>query len=466
MSDFKVMVVDDDELILGSLSRLLKSRGVTVRTCANAEAGLAEVENDFFDLILLDINLAGRSGIEVLAELRKRSVESAVVMMTAYASVDTAVSALRLGAADYIIKPFEPDQIVRIAEGLQERKRLIEANEEFAREARGQYDFSNIITRNPALLALLESVKRVTRTNVPVLIMGESGTGKELVARAIHTNSPRAHRPLIAVNCGAIPATLMESEFFGHVKGSFTGAVADHKGFFERADGSTLFLDEIGELPRELQVKLLRALQEGQIIPIGGSRPISLDFRLIAATSRDLESEVKQGRFREDLFYRIHVFPVRLPPLRERCEDIPLLVEHFLRRSTRKNARVSEQALALLAGYSWPGNVRELDNVVERAALLADGDTILPKDIPLNPSEPESGYAVSIPPGILPYKEVIKNVSNLAGRELIARALAFYQGHITRAAKVLGISRRLLTYKLKELGLRSAEEENQEEGEE
>jgi two-component system, NtrC family, response regulator AtoC len=462
---FRVLVVDDDELILGSLARLFKARGMTVRTASTAEEGLGEARGGGFDLILMDINLGPRSGLDVVRQLREAQVKSEVVMMTAYASVDTAVSALRLGATDYIIKPFEPDQILRVTDRLLERKRLIEANEEFVRAARVQYDFSHIITRNEVFLAILESIKRVASSRAPILIMGESGTGKELVARAVHTNSDRAGRPLIPVNCGAIPASLMEAEFFGHVKGAYTGAVSDQKGYFERADGSTLFLDEIGELPRDLQVKLLRALQESQINRVGDSKLMSLDFRLIAATQRDLEVEVKAGRFREDLYYRLNVFPVRLPPLRERSEDIPLLVDHFLSQATRRGLRISEAAQRRLMAYGWPGNVRELANVVERAAILAPGDEIGVADLPLREDEPAADYAVAVPPGIHAYKDAMKAVIDLAGRELINRALTYHRGNVTRAAETLGVSRRLLTYRMKELGLRgAAESEDGDEG--
>lgn len=456
---FRVLVVDDDELIVGSLTRLLKSQGMAVRGASAAEEALAEAKGGVFDLILMDINLGRKSGLDVVRELRENEIKTPVVMMTAYASVETAIAALRLGATDYIIKPFEPHQVLRITDRLMERKRLIEANEEFARTARQDHDFSHLITRNPAFLAVLESVKRVCRGRTPILIMGESGTGKELVARAVHTNSERAGRPLIAVNCGAIPATLMESEFFGHVKGAFTGAISDHKGYFERADQSTLFLDEIGELPRELQVKLLRALQEGQINRVGDSRLISMDFRLIAATQRDLEIEHREGRFREDLYYRLNVFPVRLPPLRERSEDIPLLVDHFLNHSARRGMRISEQALAVLMKYDWPGNVRELQNVVERSAILTRGDEIGASDLPLRGEESAGDYSVRLAPGVPPYKEVMKAISDLAARELISRALATNRGHVTRTAAMLGISRRLLTYRMKELGMREAPED-------
>jgi DNA-binding NtrC family response regulator len=458
MTNFTILIVDDDPVTVESLCRLFESRSFSVRTAEDGNKGLVEIKNNRFDLILLDISLPGINGIDVLREARENNTDAAVIMMTAYASIDSAVSALRLGATDYIIKPFEPDQIMWEVDRLIERKALIEANWEFSREAKKHYDFSNIVTKNSHFLQILESVKRVARTTIPILIMGESGTGKEMVARAVHTNSDRSHRPLIAVNCGAIPPSLIESEFFGHVKGAFTGAVSDHKGFFERADRSTLFLDEIGELPMDLQVKLLRVLQEGQINRVGDSCTIDLDFRLIVATQRNLDEEVRTGRFRQDLYYRLNVFPIKLPPLRERSEDIPALVGHFLKLSPRPGMRMSDEAMEILMKYPWPGNVRELENVVERASILADGNMIKPQDLPLDIKDENPEFLVKIPPGILNYKEVMENVTDLASHELIVRALNYYNNHITRTAQALGISRRLLTYRIKELGLRRNEE--------
>lgn len=455
MSSFIILVVDDDMPTAESLSSFLERRSFSVRTANTGEKGLDEIRNNYYDAVLLDIHLPGISGIELLAEIRALQPGVSVIMMTAFASIDTAISALRLGATDYVIKPFDPDEILLILDRLVERKELIETNEEFSNQARTMYDFSNIVTRDPKFLDILESVKKAAETNVAVVITGESGTGKELVARALHNNSDRAKRPLIAVNCAAISPALMESEFFGHVKGSFTSAHADHKGYFERAHNSTLFLDEIGELPIELQAKLLRVLQEGQINRVGESRPIDLDVRLIAATQKDLAQEVKQGRFRKDLFYRLNTFMVVLPPLRERLHDVPILVKLFMSRSAKPGIPVSEETMEALMDYDWPGNVRELENVIVRAAILAQGKEIRPNDLPLSADQDEAGYFVKLPMGVLDYKDTVKKVSDLAGRKLIMRALAEHDYNISKSAPPLGVSRRFLTYSLKKFGIKN-----------
>jgi DNA-binding NtrC family response regulator len=458
MADFSILVVEDDAPTLKALTRLLKKEVKDLRTATDGDSGLREIESNSFDLVLLDINLPGRDGIELLGIIRDRAPDTAVVMMTAFATVETAVSALRLGATDYVMKPFEPEQILHVVARIEERKRLLDANREFSNEARRNYDFSNIVTNSRQFLGVLDTLKRVARTKSSILIIGESGTGKELVARAVHTNSDRSHRPMIAVNSSAIPPALMESEFFGHVRGAFTGAVGDHKGFFERADGSTLFLDEIGELPLELQVKLLRAIQDEQVSRVGGSRPIDLDFRLIAATQRDLDKETRAGRFRQDLYYRLNIINIALPPLRDRPEDIPPLVRHFIGRKGWPDIKFSDEAVRALAAYSWPGNVRELENVVERAVVLAGGPVIEPDDLPIDISGEPPEIKVKIPPGMTGYKEVMKQVRARAGRELIIRGLRESQNNVTRAAKALGISRRSLIYMMKEFGLRRDKE--------
>jgi len=463
MKNFSILIVDDDESTAQSLSEFLRRRSYSVTAAGDGESGLAEMGRRQYDAVLLDIHLPRASGIDVLREIKEAAPDAAVIMMTAYASVDTAISALRLGATDYIIKPFDPDEIFNIVGRLVERKELIEANEEFSRVARSDYDFSNIITQDPRFLEVLDSIKRVAPADVPVVIMGESGSGKELVARALHTNSQRARKPLIAVNCAAISPTLMESEFFGHIKGSFTGAIADHKGYIERADQSTLLLDEIGELPLELQAKLLRVLQERQINRVGESRPIDIDVRFIAATQRNLKVEVEKGRFRKDLFFRLNLFSVTLPPLRERPCDVPPLVELFLARSSRRGMRVSEEAMDELIAYDWPGNVRELENIVERAAILAKDKLIMAGDLSLHPGGEEAGYMARVPPDEFDYKAAIKNVSDVAGRELIGRALARSGANVSKAARLLGVSRRFLTYRIKELGIRSVKQDREDE---
>ncbi|HUT55951.1 MAG TPA: sigma-54 dependent transcriptional regulator [bacterium] len=458
MAEFSILIVDDDPMVLRSLEQILARRGYVVVTASEPAMAEARLGEGRFDIILLDINLPGKDGIEFLRELRRDDPEYAVVMMTAFASVDTAVSALRLGATDYIIKPFEFEQLELVIGRIAERKRLLSANQEFLRGVKSQYDFSRIVTMSPRFLELIESLKKVVATNTTILITGESGTGKELVARAVHTNSPRSDLPLIAVNCAAIPATLMEAELFGHVKGAFTGAVGDRKGYFERADGSTLFLDEIGELNIDLQVKLLRVLQERQISRVGDPRPVGLDFRLIAATQRDLTLEVKEGRFRQDLYYRLSVFPVSLPPLRERPEDVEPLIANCLKKLGRGDLEVSAEALELMRRYSWPGNVRELENVIERAALLSDsvviGPMALAPELRGGGSGSAGGLRVEIPAETSDYKQVLREVGSLARRKLIGRALRAHQGNVTHSARALGMSRRHLITMMRELGIK------------
>jgi two-component system, NtrC family, response regulator AtoC len=453
MANGTILVVDDDERTLDSLARVFRQRGYEVLAAADGEQGSALAAARSFDLVLLDIHLPGPDGLEVLQGIKERDPEAAVVMMTAFATVDTAVAALRLGATDYVLKPFELEQILLVVDRVFERKRLLADHQEFLGEARRRYDFSGIVTRSVRFREILASLRKVSAMDTTILITGESGTGKELAARAVHHHSARGQRAMIAVNCAAIPASLIEAELFGHVKGAFTGATGDRKGYFERADGSTLFLDEIGELPLDLQVKFLRVLQEHQIFRVGESRPHRVDFRLIAATQRDLAQDVRDHHFRQDLFYRLNVFPVTLPPLRERPEDVAPLVEHFLDRISRRGLTMADEALARLQAYSWPGNVRELENVVERAALLADGPVILAGDLPAEVNESEPSIQVLIPPEFADYKQVLKQVATIVRAEMVRRALQEHGGNVTHSARALGISRRMLIYTMQELGL-------------
>ncbi len=463
MENFRILIIDDDRDMARSLREFLERRSYSVWTAASGEEGLSQVGVRSFDAALLDIHLPGADGIEVLGLIKKQVPDLPVVMMTAYASIDTAVSALRLGATDYIIKPFEPDEMFSILGRLAERKELIDANQEFIRAAKSDYDFDHIVTKDPGFREILEAVKKIANTDVPALIMGESGTGKELVARALHNNSARAARPLIAVNCAAISPTLIESEFFGHVKGSFTGAVGDAKGYIERADKSTLFLDEIGELPPELQAKLLRAIQEGQICRVGESRPISVDVRYVAATQRDLEKEVEEGRFRKDLYFRLNLFTAKLPALRTRPADIPLLAEYFLDGSTRRGMSIAPQAMERLMNYKWPGNARELENVIQRSSILAKDKVITVSDLPFHADRDRSGYAAFFPADAWDYKEVVKNVTDVTAHDLISRALLVNNGNVSAAARFLGVSRRFLNYRIKELAIRGAKSDAGEE---
>jgi DNA-binding NtrC family response regulator len=381
----KVLVVEDEELMRSILRRLLKGEGYEVFTADSAEAALQIFPEHDIAATISDIKMAGMDGIELLGQIRAVDDTAPVIMMTAFSSVDSAVAALRRGAYDYVTKPFVNEDLLQTVKNAIAQRELFRENRALRRELHREYNFSEIIGQSDGLQKVFDIVEKVADTETTVLISGESGTGKELIARSIHFNSPRSARPFLAVNCGALPESLLESELFGHTKGAFTGAATDKKGLFRSADGGTLFLDEIGEMPLPLQVKLLRALQEREVTPVGASIPVGFDARIVAATNRNLEAEVAESRFREDLFYRLNVVEIQIPPLRERRADIPLLVRHFLAKSARNQNRpakaIDDDALAALQAYDWPGNVRELENAVERAFVLS-GDLIMKHDLP------------------------------------------------------------------------------------
>ena len=360
------------------LRQLLEGSGYNVFTADSAETALEIFSSNDIVITLTDIKMSGKDGIELLDQIKAIDEEAVVIIMTAYSSVDTAVAALRKGAYDYITKPFVNEDLLQTVKNAAAHRRLFQENRMLRREMRKQYSFSEIIGKSSALQRVFDLVNKVADTTANVLIQGESGTGKELIARSIHFNSGRSEKPFLAVNCGALPESLLESELFGHVKGSFTGATGDKKGLFRSTAGGTLLLDEVGEMPPSLQVKLLRALQEHEVTPVGASVPITFDARIIAATNKDLEAEVAEKRFREDLFYRLNVVEIEVPPLRRRREDIPLLIRHFVSKSAREqNAgekAVTKEAMTALVNYSWPGNVRELEHVIERAVILSGGE--------------------------------------------------------------------------------------------
>jgi two-component system response regulator AtoC len=394
-------------------------------------------------------------GLEFLKEVQKAGVESTIIMMSAYGTIDTAIEAMKLGAYDYISKPFKTDEIILTLRKAEEREQLRRENQLLRREVLREYSFENIVSKNAKMKEIFEVIKKVAPYKSTILIMGESGTGKELVARALHYNSDRSKRPFVAVNCGAIPENLLESELFGHVKGAFTDAIRTKRGLFEEADGGTLFLDEIGELPPQLQVKLLRVLQEGEIRRVGESRPIKVDVRIISATVKDLAREVNEGRFRDDLFYRLNVLPIHIPPLRERREDIPLLIDHFIKKFTqstnKKVVGIDSKALEVLMNYKWSGNVRELENTIERAVVLADGENIMLENLPPEIREFKE-EEVSLPP-VAEEEYSIKKASRILETNLIKKALKRTKGNHTHAARLLEISHRALLYKIKEYGI-------------
>jgi len=384
MPQKKVLVVEDEELLRTILRRLLEGEDYRVLTADSAESALRVFAENDVDLTLSDIKMAGMDGIELLSSIRSIDPAAPVIMMTAFSSVDTAVAALRHGAYDYITKPFINEDLLQRVKNAVEHHTLARENRALRTELGRKYTFDNVIGRETGLRRVFDVVEKVADTATTVVITGESGTGKELVARALHFSSSRSALPFLAINCGALPEALLESELFGHTKGAFTGAVADKKGYFRSVNGGTLFLDEIGEMPAALQVKLLRALQEREVTPVGSSASEPFDARIVAATNRDLEAEVIAGNFREDLYYRLNVVEIALPPLRERKDDIPLLAKHFVARAARGLDRPAKSidpgALDALVAYSWPGNVRELENVIERAFVLS-GEVILAEDL-------------------------------------------------------------------------------------
>lgn len=387
MTPHTILVVEDEELMRSILRRLLESSGYNVVTADSAESALAAFGENEISVTLTDIKMSGMDGIELLDRIKGIDPDALVIVMTAYSSVDSAVAALRKGAYDYVTKPFVNDDLLQTVKNAIQQRELFRENRALRRELDKQYSFSEIVGKSDSLQKIFTLVQKVAGTNANVLIQGESGTGKELVARSIHLNSGRSSQPFLGVNCGALPESILESELFGHAKGAFTGAIADKKGLFRAASGGTLFLDEIGEMPLALQVKLLRALQEHEVTPVGSTTAVKFDARILAATNKNLEEEVKANRFREDLFYRLNVVELYVPSLRERIEDIPLLAKHFVSKSARNQnqseKRISREAMAALANYEWPGNVRELENAIERAFILSgeeiDLDSLAPK---------------------------------------------------------------------------------------
>lgn len=452
------LVVDDEENMVHVLTTLLAQEGFGVAAARTGEEALERIRSEVVDLVLLDVRLPGRDGLEVLEAVKAQRPDCGVLMMTAFGSIESAVAALRAGADDYLVKPFRAEEVLRRIQAVLERQGLRREVRRLRREVGTRYGFGNLLGRSPALRALLGHLEQVAPTRSTVLLMGESGTGKELAARALHYNSDRAERPFVVIDCAAIPETLQESELFGHTRGAFTGAVAAKRGLFEEAHGGTLFLDEVGDLSAATQAKLLRVLQEGTIRRLGDTRTIQVDVRIVAATNRDLPAEVRAGRFREDLFFRLNVLPLRLPPLRERLEDIALLAEHFLRRFAADTGRpvrqIAPPALDCLMAYRWPGNVRELEHAIERAVLLSQGETLEVRDLP---PAVQGGGGQGVEEAPLRLRDAVARLNADLERGLIRRALARTGGNRTEAALVLGISRRALLYKLKGYGIAPGE---------
>jgi two-component system response regulator AtoC len=446
----RVLVVDDEENIRLVLRTLLRKHGYEVEVADSAEAALALVDSFGPDVILTDVRMPKMSGLELLATLKAKNALATVIVMSAYGSVDLALEAIKAGAYDYVSKPFKPDEVVLTLRKAEERETLRRENRALKEQVSQQAQFESMLAKSQQMVEVFKTIAKIAEFKTTVLVTGESGVGKELVARALHSRSSRKGAPFVAINCGAIPENLLESELFGHKKGAFTDATSDKRGLFEEASSGTLFLDEIGELPLNLQVKLLRVLQEETIRRLGDSRDVAVDVRIVAATHRDLAAEVKAGRFREDLFYRINVLHVAIPPLRERREDVALLIDHFV---ARNNARlgtsirgVAPEARKILLEYGWPGNVRELENTIERAMVLSEADTIGPADLPERVREALDPVQVQLRTGELSVKKTVAAVERI----LITRALKKTGGNRTRAAELLEISHRALLYKIKD----------------
>jgi two-component system response regulator HydG len=452
MAQARVLVVDDKENMLKLFERIFagshEAGDYELTAAADGTRALALVASREFDVVITDIRMPGADGFEVLKAVKSRSPDTEVIMMTGYAAIQDAVTAMKQGAYDYLQKPFDPDAAALIVSRALERKRLKEQAATLRKELEGVFAFHNIVGKSPLMREVYGLLDQAAGLDITVLLTGETGTGKELAARAVHYHSGRKERRFVPVNCGALPSDLVESELFGHARGSFTGAVGEKAGLFEEASGGTLFLDEIGELPLPVQVKLNRALQEKEIRRVGDNKAIKVDVRVIAATHRDLKAEAAAGRFREDLFYRLNVFPVRMPPLRERREDIPLLAAHFLEKHARAFRRDVEgldpDALRALTGYPWPGNVRELENAIERAVAVARGKTLALKDLPPEVKGSQEG---SVPAEVLakmPYREAIDLARDRVSRDYLVALLREFNGNVTQAAARAGMERESL----------------------
>ncbi len=449
----RILIIDDEENMLHMLKTILGKEGYEIELARDGREGLIKVASSRFDIVLCDLRMPEMDGMDFLNGLAAKKFDQTIIMMSAYGTIDTALEAMKKGAYDYISKPFKPDEIILTLKKAEERENLKEENSLLKRKIENGSSLDSLVAQNDIMLGIFETIRKISGYNTSVLITGESGTGKELIARGIHKNSNRATKPLVAINCGAIPENLLESELFGHLKGAFTDACTSKKGLFEEAQEGTIFLDEIAELPMKLQVKLLRVLQEGEMRKIGDTRQIKLDVRIIAATAKDLVEQVKKDRFREDLFYRLNVINISIPPLRERRDDIPLLIKYFIERYNEKHRLrvkgISPAALQVLLENDWPGNVRELENVIERAVVLTEQHKIQLTAIPV---EIGGGKSV-VNDGGGGNEYSLKKVSRIMEEQLIKKALIKTKGNRTHAAKLLEISHPALLSKMKTFGL-------------
>jgi DNA-binding NtrC family response regulator len=458
MERARILVVDDKENIVKLFARILGD-GYQLTTAADGGRAISLVATQPFDVVVTDLRMPGADGFEVLRAVKARAPETEVIMMTAYATVGDAVEAMKQGAYDYLQKPFDPDDASLVVARALERKRSKAQAASSRREVEGLDSFHGLVGRSAGMRAVYTLLEQAGRLDITVLLNGETGTGKELAARAVHYLGARKDRRFVPVNCGALPAELVESELFGHARGAFTGAAGMKRGLFEEAEGGTIFLDEIGELPLPVQVKLNRVLQEKELRRVGDTAGIKVDVRVIAATHRDLKAEVQAGRFREDLYYRLHVFPVVLPPLRDRREDIPLLASHFLEKHARVLGRpltaFDPDALRALTGYPWPGNVRELENAIERAVAVGDGQSVQLRDLPADVRGLQEGAIPAEQLARMPYREAVELARDRVTRDYLVALLRELDGNVTRAAERAGMARESLHRLLKRYGVRS-----------
>jgi len=444
----RILLVEDEVNMVRTLTKILERKGYTVEAAATGEAALERFAERSYDLVITDLNMPVMDGLQLLREMKERHIAPATIVLTGHGTIQSAVEAMKLGAGDYLIKPCHPDELLMVAARLLEVRQLRREVQYLRTQLNTGDRYGEIIGKGPRMREIYEVIEAVSQNKSNVLLSGENGTGKELVARTIHNKGPLAGRPFLAINCGALSETLLESQLFGHRRGSFTSAIDDHEGVFQAADGGTLFLDEITDIPLPLQVKFLRAIQEKEVTPLGSTRPVRVDVRIIAATNRDIEAAVKDGSFRTDLFYRLNVVPIHLPPLRERREDIPLLVDHFINEYSRiygvEPKWLTPEALQRLIEYAWPGNIRELQNAIERAFALSSQPEITPKDLPaaILRDAPPPADGLTDP---LPLEEV--------ERRNILAALHRSGGNKNEAARILGIDRQRLYRKIEKYGL-------------
>ena len=464
MGNPRILVVDDEPIVCESCKRILGEEGYEVDIALSGQEAFEKMKRDTYDVVLTDLKMPGIDGMEVLRTLRKDYPETMVIMITGFSTVETAVEAMKLGAFDYIPKPFTPDEVSIVVKKAIERKSLLLENIYLRSELQEKYGFHNIVGKSKKMQEVYRTIVKVAPTDRTVMIYGQTGTGKELVARAIHYNSPRKDKPFVPVDCAVLAENLLESELFGHIRGSFTGAVTTKPGLFEVAEGGTVFLDEIGNISLSIQAKLLRVLQEREFTPVGGTTPKKVDIRIIAATNKDLEKMIKEETFREDLYYRLNIVPITLPGLKERQEDIPMLAMHFLNKYAEEMGKsikgFTPAAMEKLVRYAWPGNVRELENIIERTIVMSEGEMVQPEHLPL-PSE-KADAEIEVPETSEELKEIKKQLREKAVEDVekafILRALERNHWNVTRAAEEVGMLRPNFQAMMRKYGLRARED--------